>query len=170
MSKRRSRFGGGDDDGDGDGDPGDGSPYPSETAGSPREPPPQNPWDRGRNNFAGWVWEQLDEVSLREVFAQDVVTTIDPPLVIRQDYIHLQGYALQRFYDTHNDENFTERDQERALKLHLLLSRMLLERIEEHGEEGKAFFQARVRRLYRGDWLGLLRDAQHRAATRPAQN
>ena len=115
------------------------------------------------------MWEQLDEVSLRDVFAQDVVTTIDPPLVIRQDYIHLQGYALQRFYDTHNDENFTERDQERALKLHLLLSRMLLERIEEHGEEGKAFFQARVRRLYRGDWLGLLRDAQHRATTRPAQ-
>ena len=89
------------------------------------------------------MWEQLDEVSLREVFAQDVVTTIDPPLVIRQDYIHLQGYALQRFYDTHNDENFTERDQERALKLHLLLSRMLLERIEEHGEEGKAFFSKR---------------------------
>ena len=156
--------GGGDDDGDDD-DPGGaphpgGDPSPSDPSSSPRDRPPRDPWDRQRNNFAAWVWEQLDEVSLPEAFAQDVVTTVDPPFIIRKDYIQIQGYALQRFYDTHTEEGFGREDQERAYKLHLLVSRMLLARTEEHGHEGRAIFQDRVRKLYRGDWLSLLREAQ----------
>ena len=113
---RRCRRGGkpgdgGDDDGDDDDEPGGdphpgGDPAPSDPSSSPRDMPPRDPWDRQRNNFAAWVWEQLDDVSLPEVFAQDVVTTVDPPFIIRKDYIQIQGYALQRFYDTHTEEGF----------------------------------------------------------------
>ena len=95
-------------------------------------------------------------------------TTLTPPLVIRKDYLRFQGYALQRFYDTHMEESFNERDQERAFKLHLLVSRMLLTRLEQHGHEGGAIFKERVRRFSRGEWLGLLREAARSATSRPA--
>ena len=71
-----------------------------------------------------------------------------------------RGVFLETLYDTHNDENFTERDQERALKLRLLLSRMLLERIDEHGEEGKAFFPSASSSFLPG---GLARSPPRRA-------
>ena len=48
-----------------------------------------------------------------------MVTTVNPPFAIRKDYIQLQGYALQRFHDTHYEDGFDQRDQERAVKLHL---------------------------------------------------
>ena len=98
-------------------------------------------------------------------------TTLTPPLVIRKDYLRFQGYALQRFYDTHTEEGFEERDQERAFKLHLLISRMLLTRLEQHGHEGGAIFKERVRRFSRGEWLGLLREVldKHRAEARGQQ-
>ena len=86
-----------------------------------------------------------------EVFAHEVQTTLNPPLVIRQDYLRFQGYALQRFYDAHTEEDFDERDQERAFKLHLLISRMLLTRLDQHGHEGGAIFKERVRRFSRGE-------------------
>merc|ERR1711965_164151 len=88
--------------------------------------------------------------------------------LIRKDYLRFQGYALQRFYDTHTEEGFEERDQERAFKLHLLVSRMLLTRLEQHGHEGGAIFKERVRRFSRGEWLGLLREAARSAPSRPA--
>ena len=112
------------------------------------------------------MWEQLDNVSLADEFAHDVPTTQEAPFVIRKDYTRLQSYALQHFYDTHTDAAFEERDQERAFKLHLLLSRMLLARLDQHGHEGSAILQDRVRRCYRGDWLSLLRDAERLATAR----
>ena len=103
------------------------------------------------------MWEQLDDVSLPEVFAQDVVTTVDPPFIIRKDYIQIQGYALQRFYDTHTEEGFGRENQDRAYKLHLLVSRMLLARTRSTDMRAGRYFK--TRKLYRGDWLSLLRDA-----------
>ena len=93
-------------------------------------------------------------------------TTLNPPLVIRQDYLRFQGYALQRFYDAHTEADFDERDQERAFKLHLLISRMLLTRLDQHGHEGGAIFKERVRRFSRGEWLELLREAERSANRR----
>ena len=103
-----------------------------------------------------------------EIFAQEVQTTLTPPLVIRKDYLRFQGYALQRFYDTHTEESFNERVQERAFKLHLLISRMLLTRVEQPGNEGGAIFKERVRRFSRGEWLGLLREAARSTTSRLA--
>ena len=93
------------------------------------------------------------------VSADGVKVTQQTPLVIRKDYINAQGYVLRRFAATHNDAGFAEIDQERALKLHLLLSRMLLRRLPEQGAAGRAVLQDRVRRLYRGDWCALVREA-----------
>ena len=45
---------------------------------------------------------------------------------------------------------------------------MLLTRLEQHGHEGGAIFKERVRRFARGDWLGLLQDAERSATGRPA--
>ena len=119
----------------------------------------RDPWDRASNNFAAWVWEQLDSIDLVNEFAHQVQTTQTPPVVIRKDYINAQGYALRRFEATHNDGGFAEIDQERALKLHLLLSRMMLGRLAEQGAAGRAVLQDRVRRFYRGEWCDLVREA-----------
>ena len=43
---------------------------------------------------------------------------------------------------------------------------MLLAKLDQQGHEGKAIFQERVQRAYRGDWLGLLRDARRSAPLR----
>ena len=115
--------------------------------------------------------KQLDAVNLPETFAQTVRTTVDIPKVIRQDYIQAQDYPLQYYADAHSEAALGRPAQERAGKLHILLSRMLACTIVEHGHAGRALFEDRVRRFYRGEWLSLIQEAaSHGDASGPGDN
>ena len=103
----------------------------------PRPPGPVRqaasfPSQTNTSPFPPEVWAQLDGIDLVEEFKSRVVTFVNIPHTIRREYIRVQGIALTRHHPSLSQfvAAHDERTTTRAGKLFLILSRMLLTKIE----------------------------------------
>ena len=128
-------------------------------------------------------WTQLDEVNLADEVMAEVPTMQDVPRCIRGSFRTAYTIALQHMRKVYTDPpgDDAQQQQERAWKLFVLLSRMLLRKTTNQGAAGKQELGARFELFYTGHWLQLLegarqagmqseRQARPRASPRTAQN
>ena len=105
------------------------------------------------------AWRELSHVDIEHVFTVRVRTVRDCPVWFRGSLRRAYSIALHHWREhPHSIE---------AWWVVMLVPRMLLRPTAVQGSEGKRIFTERMNRFMRGDFLGLLLEAEIEAADRP---